>query len=738
MSRVRATGLTFAPEAGTQRMRDVVNKNVTEEDITRVGRERLLARLVAMKLYFMIGLPTETDEDVVGIAQTGGRLQAARAASIRKDADVTVSVSARTCPSRTRRSSGARWTRSTRSQRKQRMLRDIARAASASTLKYHDAGISSRRGHLRARRSPARRRASRRVWRDGARFDGWDEQFDARALERGARRARRRCASATSARAPVDARLPWDHIDVGLEDGFLAWEYRKALKNRVSPPCGKPTGTLLHHTNIEDAEADQRKLVCYDCGVACDLTQMRDERLVYLRKLDAHKPTVAGRAAARCPCATAVSVRGAQPEAPDGAFAQADGHALAHSLRASSGAARSSRTSTRCACSSACSGARGSRSIYSKGFHPKPQLIFAPALGLGVAALGEICDVRIDFDGDGDDAPGAAARGGARGARRARGGEARRRRSGDLEAARSRPIGRRGCRRRRRTLRTEELAVKRLQKRVRKTIDVARHLDGARLVDGDEAASLRAALEWPDGGVIVGFRLRIEPKGGAKPSEVIEALTGGEPPEGTRFARTAMWALRDVGLVEPMDAATGYAQRQWPRTPAAPGAVVAGDPDGAAVAGADGVLGVATADAGRRQLAPARSRATYASRPPSRRETTHAPRWFPRVACRRYCTTRSCARRGAGSSAKARFQAAKCRRADAPRARGGRPPCRPAPARTRPTPSAPTSGAPRARRAAPGAAARACPRPRGCRRRARRRAACCAWRRTARRRARAG
>ena len=64
------------------------------------------------------------------------------------------------------------------------------------------------------------------------------------------------------------------------------------LKDRVSPPCGKPKGSLLHPTTIEDAAADQRKLVCFDCGIACDLTQMKSDRLVMLRKLDAHKPEV--------------------------------------------------------------------------------------------------------------------------------------------------------------------------------------------------------------------------------------------------------------------------------------------------------------------------------------------------------------------------------------------------------------------------------------------------------------
>src|SRR5262245_22394962 len=89
---VRATGLTFAPEAGTQRMRDVINKNVTEEDITRSPETVFSRGGSRMKLYFMIGLPTETDEDVAAIPQTGGRLRR-RGKQLRRDADVTVSVS---------------------------------------------------------------------------------------------------------------------------------------------------------------------------------------------------------------------------------------------------------------------------------------------------------------------------------------------------------------------------------------------------------------------------------------------------------------------------------------------------------------------------------------------------------------------------------------------------------------------------------------------------------------------
>ena len=94
---------------------------------------------------------------------------------------------------------------------------------------------------------------------------------------------------------PIEARLPWDHIDISMEPGFLADEYRKALASRVSPPCGKPFGAKVHATNVPDAEADARRLVCYDCGIACDMSEMRQERLVALRTLGELKDQRHGR-----------------------------------------------------------------------------------------------------------------------------------------------------------------------------------------------------------------------------------------------------------------------------------------------------------------------------------------------------------------------------------------------------------------------------------------------------------
>jgi hypothetical protein len=225
--------------------------------------------------------------------------------------------------------------------------------------------------------------------------------------------------------------------------------------------------------------------------------------------------------------------------------------------------------------------------------------VFAPALGLGVAALGEYCDVKIDFAGDGETLLARL---------RAAAPEglvvAAVEKLGVTDPAISKLTDRADwvawLPSAPSPLRTEDLIVKREQKRVLKTIDVGRHLDGVRLVDGDEAARLREALEWPAGGVIIGFRLKIEPNGGAKPTEVIEALTGAEPPEGAQYARLALWALRDEALVSPMELDRLRAA-PVSGTPAAEGAVVAGDEDGAAaVTGADGVLGVTAAHAGAR------------------------------------------------------------------------------------------------------------------------------------------
>jgi len=237
-----------------------------------------------LKLYFMIGLPTEEDDDVRGIVETGLRMLRVGREVGGGRAEVTVSVSSHVPKPHT----PLQWAAQDPEAeilRKQSILRQTARVEKNLRLKHHHSGISLIEGVL-ARGDRRLADVIEGVWRAGARFDGWDEVFE---LERWTDQlaAHGVDVPAYLGTRPISARLPWDHIDVGLEDGFLLGEYRKALKGRASPPCGKVAGMLIHHTNLAEAEPDRRKLVCYDCGVACDLTKMRDDRLIALRTLGA-------------------------------------------------------------------------------------------------------------------------------------------------------------------------------------------------------------------------------------------------------------------------------------------------------------------------------------------------------------------------------------------------------------------------------------------------------------------
>lgn len=385
MTQSRATGLTFAPEAGTQRMRDVINKNVTEEQLLETAERVFRRGWSKMKLYFMIGLPTETDEDVRGIVQTGDRALAVGRAHQKGRARVTVSVSTHVPKPHTPFQWCAMdgWSEVVR---KQDVLRDEARSSRVA-LKVHASRGSWLEGLL-ARGDARMADVVEAAYEAGARFDSWDERLDVdawkRALEQAGVDVDRRLGT-----LPTSGRLPWDHIDVGLEDGFLAREYRKAVADRLSPPCGKAAGMFVHHTSTAEAEPDTRKLVCYDCGVACDLTSMRQERLVYLRRLGAHEPVAA----------TAEDRAVVRPE---------DRRPMVGVDQGRPGRLRVRYTKLgRLAYGSHLDLVRllprlfrraGLPLFYTRGFHPKPAMSFGPALPVGVSGLGEWVDVKLCLD----------------------------------------------------------------------------------------------------------------------------------------------------------------------------------------------------------------------------------------------------------------------------------------------------------------------------------------------------
>jgi radical SAM family uncharacterized protein/radical SAM-linked protein len=404
LGKVRASGLTFAPEAGTQRMRDVINKNVTEEQLMETAERSFSRGFDKMKLYFILGLPTEEDEDVLGIVAVGKNALGV-GKRLKRNVKVTVSVSTHVPKPHT----PFQWCAMdplSEVERKQQLLREATRKVRGLNLRLHDATTSVLEGIL-ARGDRRLGDVIERAYLGGARFDSWDDQFRLDLWQEALSHFGIQ-QSIYLGTIPVTARVPWDHLDIGLEQGFLAREYRRALKSRLSPPCGKVAGTFIHPTNVEDAVAQTKRLVCYDCGVACDLTKMREERVVFLRKLGAEKrPVVLPVVQPAAEAATAVEgeapppaappkgkPRKARPEAfrptrPGGPpvgyrlrFEKTGPAALLGHLDLARELPRALRRS-------------GVRIRYSEGFHPKPDLSFGPALSLGVASLDEYVDARL-------------------------------------------------------------------------------------------------------------------------------------------------------------------------------------------------------------------------------------------------------------------------------------------------------------------------------------------------------
>jgi radical SAM family uncharacterized protein/radical SAM-linked protein len=392
MRRVRASGLTFAPEAGTQRMRDVINKNVTEEQLLETAERVFSKGFDSMKLYFIIGLPTEEDDDVRGIIQVGKNALAVARRLKRHRAKITVSVSTHVpkphTPFQWCAMDGADEVR-----RKQALLQAELGRERGISLRCH-ASTGSQLEGVFARGDRRLADVLERAFLHGATFDSWEERLRLDVWEEAFAFHGVDPASYLGT-LPLSARLPWDHFDIGLEPSFLQREYQKALKNRLSPPCGKAAGMFIHHTNVSDASADERRLVCYDCGVACDMGKMRTERIAFLASMGADAPSPGLRLPMARDAADATDV--AEPAAPELArppqpgerherwrltFEKLGASALLGHLDFMRELGRVIRRA-------------GLRPVYSQGFNPKPRFTFGPALALGVASLDEKIEVDL-------------------------------------------------------------------------------------------------------------------------------------------------------------------------------------------------------------------------------------------------------------------------------------------------------------------------------------------------------
>ena len=219
-------GLTFAVEAGSQRLRDVINKNVTEEDLDRAMRAAFAAGWRRCKLYFMMGLPTETDEDIVGIARLADHVVELAREIVPKEQRGGVSVSISVAVFVPKSHTPFQWCgqldREEVKRRQQLLLRSVR--SRQVRVSYHDADVSL----LEAVLSRGGRDVAPLIleaWRRGARFDAWSEQFN---LDRW-----RDAAAACG----IDLDSP------GVAPGFLEREYRRAAQAETTPDCTRTSCT---------------------------------------------------------------------------------------------------------------------------------------------------------------------------------------------------------------------------------------------------------------------------------------------------------------------------------------------------------------------------------------------------------------------------------------------------------------------------------------------------------------
>lgn len=384
LAEVKNSSLTFAPEAGSQRMRDVINKNISEADLLQTATDVFSRGWTKMKLYFMIGLPTEEDEDVIAIMETAGKAKKKAQECGVKNPTVTVSVSSFVPKPHTPFQWSSMITLS-EIQRKQELLKDYADKYRLNFRKHF-----SKISHLEGIVSRGDRRVANIIfnaWAGGARFDGWDETFKYDLWVE--------CVNNSGidpeiflGTIPLEGKLAWDHIDVGLTERFLNLEWKKATKNRLSPPCGKVAGMIVHHSNLESLEKtfdiDKKKLVCYHCGVACDLKQMVEERRDFLTGMNSIKdePYVQPEVLKK----NIVELREKRNQELGARyrieFSKIGPITFISHLDLQKVMARIFKRA-------------GLETLHSEGYNIRPLLSFGPALTLGISSLVEYFDVRV-------------------------------------------------------------------------------------------------------------------------------------------------------------------------------------------------------------------------------------------------------------------------------------------------------------------------------------------------------
>jgi len=384
--RVRKTSFTLAPEAGTQRLRNVINKGNTETDLLATSAQVFAAGWRAVKLYFMIGLPGEEEGDLEGIATLAHQVLRTG----KKRGQVTVSLSNFVpkphTPFQWQRQIGPEETALRQEFFKSRLRhRQIQ-------IKWHDARMSRLEG-LFSRGDETLGDLVELAHRGGCRFDGWSDRFRPEIWDDAIRALGIDIAANLAARSR-NAVLPWDHIDAGVERDFLWEEGQKARREELTPDCrreGCYRCGACDHIEIRPLLAEDGPPENHSAAATGGPEGMTTESLVDLdvAEATATSPVTANNAAET----GAFGIHLAGPEQP---AREAPGQRNGQRLRLRFTKQGRSRHLSHLETASALTRGivrSGQRFLFTAGFHPHPRMSFAVATAVGLASEGEYCDV---------------------------------------------------------------------------------------------------------------------------------------------------------------------------------------------------------------------------------------------------------------------------------------------------------------------------------------------------------
>ncbi|MBF0557896.1 MAG: TIGR03960 family B12-binding radical SAM protein [Nitrospirae bacterium] len=338
---VRKTGFTIAPEAATDRLRAVINKDFTSDDYEQALRALFEEGWLNLKLYFMVGLPTETDEDIEAI----GEMAASALKIARKSTGKFVNVSVTVSPFVPKTHTPFQWCGQISLDEMKRKLGYLRQSLGSRKLKYkgHDERTSFLEGAF-ARGDEHMSRLIEAAWGAGCRLDGWSEHFDFSLWSDAMNKTGIDCAAYAERVFGRDEQLPWDIIDIGVKKDFLYKEYERALAVEKTASCTES---------------------CTSCGLRCPSSRRT------------------GIPASEGPAVAPIRSDSARPKLRVRVQFSKLGmlRYLSH-LELATAVLRGLRRA-------------GVRFDVSKGFHPAPRVAFGPSLSVGIAGEREYFDVEV-------------------------------------------------------------------------------------------------------------------------------------------------------------------------------------------------------------------------------------------------------------------------------------------------------------------------------------------------------